>query len=108
MEVDVVTDAGCDSVPDAGHDDRRYRELVRGANTAGRMELGVRQMLTETPRGDQVEPDERDRLEHDTQDAEGHGVEQRQAEAAGPADPDAGEHDRSLAEETRGQCHRGV
>src|SRR5688572_15118715 len=97
---DSGPDAGDDSGPDAGDDDRRDGELDRGAQHAGRMELGVRQVLAETPRGDQIEPDERDRLEQDAQDAEGHGVEQRQTEAAGSADPDAGEHDRSLAEET--------
>src|SRR3954447_17424136 len=90
------------SRPDAGHDDRRHRQLHRRADQAGRVEFRGHQVRPEPAGSDQVEHQEGHRLQQDTEHPEHHRVEQRPAESAGGVGPDAGEHDRALAEKPGG------
>src|SRR4051794_7797197 len=96
------------SGPDRGDDDRRDRHLDGGADQAGRVELGLHQVLPQSPGEEHVQRDERHGLEHDPEDAEDDGVEERPAEPAGGVGPDGGEDDRALPEEAPGEGDGGV
>src|SRR5919112_3226141 len=96
------------SGPDAGDDDAGHGELDGGEHQARWVEGHLGHVLAELARGQQVEHQEGDPLQHHAEQAEDDGVEQRLAEPARRVGPDGAEDDQSLGEEPGGEHDAGV
>src|SRR3712207_9026621 len=78
------------SGPGAGDDDARDGELDGGQDQARRVEGHLGDVPAQLSRCEQVEHQERDRLQHHPEHAEDDGVQQRLAEPAGGVVPETG------------------